>query len=400
MTKFSSISDAITAIANGQMVIIVDDEDRENEGDLAMAARFVTPDAINFMITHGRGLVCVPMADEYIQRLELPDMTPSNTDNFGTAFTLSIDASPKHGVTTGISASDRAKTIQMCVNPNATKSDFVFPGHIFPLRARNMGVMRRAGHTEAIVDLSRLAGLEPAGVICEILKPDGQMARVPDLFEMADQFKMPMITIQDLIAYRRKHEQFIQKIETITMPTSYGDFQLHAYEDTLNHKEHLALTMGDIDSDSPTLVRVHSECLTGDVFQSKRCDCGQQLNAALRLIAEKKSGVLLYMRHEGRGIGLMNKLKAYKLQEEGKDTVEANEALGFDADLREYGIGAQILLNLGVRQFDLITNNPKKIIGLDGHGLTLNQRVPIVVQDNDHNRSYLDTKMKRMGHWL
>ncbi len=397
---FSSISDAIKAIANGEMVIIVDDEDRENEGDLAMAARFVTPDAINFMITHGRGLVCVPMADQYIQRLELPDMTASNTDNFSTAFTLSIDAAPKHGVTTGISAADRAKTIQLCVNPNSTKSDFVVPGHIFPLRARNMGVMRRAGHTEAIVDLSRLAGLEPAGVICEILKPDGQMARVPDLFKMAEQFNMPMITIQDLIAYRRQHEQFIQKVETVAMPTDYGEFQLHAYEDTLNHKEHLALTMGTITPDTPTLVRVHSECLTGDVFQSQRCDCGQQLDAALRLIAEKKSGVLLYMRHEGRGIGLINKLKAYKLQEQGKDTVEANEALGFAPDLREYGIGAQILLDLGVRTFDLMTNNPKKIVGLDGHGLTLNQRVPLVVQENDHNRSYLDTKMKRMGHWL
>jgi len=397
---FSSISDAIKAIANGQMVIIVDDEDRENEGDLAMAARFVTPDAINFMITHGRGLVCVPMADQYIQRLELPDMTASNTDNFSTAFTLSIDAAPKHGVTTGISAADRAKTIQLCVNPNSTKSDFVVPGHIFPLRARNMGVMRRAGHTEAIVDLSRLAGLEPAGVICEILKPDGQMARVPDLFKMAEQFNMPMITIQDLIAYRRQHEQFIQKVETVAMPTDYGEFQLHAYEDTLNHKEHLALTMGTITPDTPTLVRVHSECLTGDVFQSQRCDCGQQLDAALRLIAEKKSGVLWNMGPEGRGIGLISKLKAYKLQEQGKDTVEANEALGFAPDLREYGIGAQILLDLGVRTFDLMTNNPKKIVGLDGHGLTLNQRVPLVVQENDHNRSYLDTKMKRMGHWL
>ena len=399
-SPFDSIETGIAAIKAGKLVIIVDDEARENEGDLAMAAQHVTPDAINFMITQGRGLVCMPITDDYLDRLELPDMTLQNTDHFGTAFTLSLDAGPQHGVTTGISAADRAKTIQLCVDPSSTRQDFVRPGHVFPLRARKMGVLRRAGHTEAIVDLARLAGLAPAGVICEILKPDGSMARVPDLAALAKAHNLPFITIQDLIAYRRKTETFIQKIEHVSLPTPHGDFTLHAYEDTLNNKHHLALSMGEIRADTPLLVRVHSECLTGDVFHSQRCDCGDQLDAAMKQIAAKKSGIILYMRQEGRGIGLLNKIRAYKLQETGQNTIEANESLGFNADLREYGIGAQILLDLGVKIFDLMTNNPKKIIGLAGYGLTLRNRVPLITKPNAHNAGYLHTKSQDMGHLL
>lgn len=397
---FSSIEDAIADVANGRMVIVVDDEDRENEGDLVMAAHFVTPDAINFMIKHGRGLVCLPLTDETLAKFDLSDMVEQNKDAHKTAFTVSVDAAKHHGVSTGISASDRAKTIQLFLRPESTKDDFVTPGHIFPLRAKNMGVLRRAGHTEAAVDLARLAGTEPAGVICEIINEDGQMARVPDLALFAKQHDLKMITIKDLIEYRLKKERFISKIEQTRLPTKHGTFTLTCYKDELNNKQHLAMSMGKISPDEATLVRVHSECLTGDVFGSQRCDCGDQLDAALRLISERGSGVLLYMRQEGRGIGLVNKLKAYNLQDQGHDTVEANLKLGFSADLRDYGVGAQILLDLGVKTFDLMTNNPKKIVGLEGYGLSLHQRVPLVVETNEHNEDYLKTKSDKMGHML
>lgn len=398
--KFDLIEDAIHDIANGKMVVVVDDEDRENEGDLVMAAHFVTPDAINFMIKYGRGLVCLPVTDDYLDRFDLQDMVSENKDGFGTAFTVSIDASRAHGVTTGISATDRAKTIQLFINTNSTKDDIVTPGHIFPLRARKMGVLRRAGHTEAAVDLARLAGTESAGVICEIINENGDMARVPDLAEFVKKHGLKLITIKDLIQYRIKNERFISKIEETRLPTKYGTFTLICYRDELNDKIHLALKMGEIKSKQNTLVRVHSECLTGDVFHSQRCDCGEQLDSAMKMIRDNGSGLLLYMRQEGRGIGLVNKLKAYNLQDLGHDTVEANEKLGFPPDLRDYGVGAQILLDLGVKRLNLITNNPKKIIGLEGYGITLNKQVPLIVEANEHNSDYLQTKSKKMGHML
>jgi len=395
---FNTISDALNDIANGRMVIVVDDEDRENEGDLVMAAHYVTPEAINFMIQHGKGLVCVPVTDEILDRMELKEMVKENTDSLKTAFTVSIDAAKHHGVSTGISPSDRSKTIQLFINPTSSKNDIVTPGHIFPLRAQKMGVLKRAGHTEAAVDLARMAGLTPAGVICEIIKDDGDMARVDDLVDFAKKHNLKMITIKDLIRYRIEQERFITKIETTKLPTEFGDFEITCYRDELNNQEHVALTKGDISNQDSVLVRVHSECLTGDVFHSQRCDCGPQLHAAMEMIQTNGSGVILYMRQEGRGIGLGNKLRAYKLQDAGADTVEANLKLGFPPDLREYGVGAQILLDLGIRSLDLITNNPTKIIGLEGYGLKINKRVPLIVESNKHNKGYLKTKSDKMGH--
>ena len=395
---FNKIDDAIEDIKRGKMVIVVDDEDRENEGDLIMAAEKVDADKINFMISKAKGLVCVPITDDIIDRLSLKQMVKNNNEVHQTAFTISIDASPKHKVSTGISAEDRAKTIQVLIDEKTTQEDFVQPGHVFPLRARKMGVLRRAGHTEAAVDLARLAGLKPAGVICEIIKDDGKMARLDDLKIFAKEHALKIITIQDLISYRQQKETFIEEQVSVKMPTKFGEFQLHSFEDTLNKKTHLALVKGDIDLVNSNLVRVHSECCTGDIFHSLRCDCGEQLAAALQIIEQKGSGILLYMRQEGRGIGLENKLKAYKLQESGLNTVEANLKLGFKADLREYGIGAQILKKLGVKKIDLLTNNPKKIVGLKGYGLEICKRVPIIISKNKYNEKYINTKKHSLGH--
>jgi 3,4-dihydroxy 2-butanone 4-phosphate synthase/GTP cyclohydrolase II len=397
---FNDIPSAIDDIANGKMVIVVDDEDRENEGDLVMAASFVTPSAINFMIRHGRGLVCLPVVEEILDRWQLKEMVEKNEDRLQTSFTVSIDAAPHLGVSTGISAADRAKTIQTFLNPSAPLKDIVSPGHIFPLRARKMGVLRRAGHTEAAVDLARMAGLAPAGVICEIIKEDGDMARVPDLIPFAQAHGLKIITIKDLIRHRIREERFIEKIESVPLPTDFGDFDITCYRDIINDKHHLALTKGKISGQSNVLVRVHSECVTGDVFHSSRCDCGTQLHEAMRMVDEAGSGVILYMKQEGRGIGIANKLKAYKLQDRGEDTVEANLKLGFAPDLRDYGVGAQILLDLGIQTINLITNNPTKVVGLEGYGITINQRVPLITTPTTHNARYLQTKSEKMGHLL
>jgi 3,4-dihydroxy 2-butanone 4-phosphate synthase/GTP cyclohydrolase II len=394
----SSIEEAIKDIKEGKFVIIVDDEDRENEGDLAIAAEKVTPEAINFMVKHARGLVCMPVKGERLDELEIPMMVSYNTSKFTTAFTVSIEA--KHGVTTGISAKDRAETVKAVINPRTKPSDIARPGHIFPLRAKEGGVLVRAGHTEAIVDLAKMAGLYPAGVICEIMSEDGSMARLPELKEVAEKFGIKVVSIADLITYRRRHEKLVKRVAEAKLPTKYGEFEIIAYKSDMDPDQHVALVMGDISGEEPVLVRVHSECLTGDVFESLRCDCGEQLDHALRMIAEEKRGVLLYMRQEGRGIGIHNKISAYHLQDNGMDTVEANISLGFPADLRDYGIGAQILTDLNLHRIRLLTNNPKKVIGLEGYGLEVVETVPIIVKPNPYNERYLETKKNKMGHIL
>ncbi len=399
MPEFSTVPELITDIADGKMVVIVDDQDRENEGDLICASAKITPELINFMATHGRGLICAPILPDAAKRLGLPLMVGRNTESHGTNFTVAVDAA--HGITTGISAADRSKTVEILANPLSEPQDLVRPGHILPLQAKEEGVLRRAGHTEAAVDLARLAGLEPAGVICEILNEDGTMARLPELQEFADKHDLKMGTIESLIEYRRNEEKLIEKVEHIEMPTDFGKFGLNLYVSKLNPDEHhMALVKGQISPDDEVLVRVHSECLTGDVFASRRCDCGSQLHDALRMIEEEKKGVLVYMRQEGRGIGLVNKIKAYKLQQEGLDTVEANEKLGFSSDLRDYGMGAQILYDLGVRKIRLLTNNPRKVVGLDGHNLEIVEQVPIQVEANPDNEKYLQTKRDKLGHKL
>jgi 3,4-dihydroxy 2-butanone 4-phosphate synthase/GTP cyclohydrolase II len=394
----SSITEAIEDIKAGKFVIIVDDEDRENEGDLALAAEKVTPKAVNFMTKHARGLVCLPTTGERLDELQLPLMVDQNTCKFGTAFTVSVDA--KYGTTTGISAADRAQTIKAMTDPATKADDLARPGHIFPLRAREGGVLVRAGQTEAIVDLAKLARLYPAGVICEIMNEDGTMARLPQLEVISDKFGIKIITVADLIAYRRRHEKLVHRVAEAKLPTKYGEFTAIAYKSDIDPDEHLVLVMGDISTEESVLVRAHSECLTGDVFGSLRCDCGEQIDLAMRNIANEGRGVLLYMRQEGRGIGFHNKMRAYALQDEGLDTVEANLALGFPSDLRDYGIGAQILADLGLHKIRLLTNNPKKVIGLEGHGLKVVETLPIIATPNPYNRDYLETKRKKLGHLL
>lgn len=394
--NFNTIEEALEDIREGRMILVVDDEDRENEGDLLMAAEKVTPESVNFMATYGRGMICVPMTEENARRLELDLMVERNTESMKTAFTVTVDHKSS---TTGISAFERANTIKELANPASVSSDFTRPGHIFPLIARDGGVLKRSGHTEAAVDLARMAGLHPAGVICEVMNDDGTMARVPQLFEFAKMHGLKIITIEELIKYRRKNEKLVTAAAKAKLPTEYGEFEIIAYENTINGEHHIALVKGHLSNpDEPVLVRVHSECLTGDAFHSLRCDCGEQLNAALRQIRDEGRGVLLYMRQEGRGIGLVNKIRAYALQDKGKDTVEANELLGFAPDLREYGIGAQILYDLGIRKIRLLTNNPKKIIGLSGYGLEIVERVPIQIEANEVNKFYIRTKKEKMGH--
>ena len=400
--KFDSIDAALADIKSGRAVVVVDDENRENEGDLICAAQFATPDMINLMAVEARGLICLAMTPERLDALDLPLMVSKNTDSNQTAFTVSIDAAPHLGVTTGISAEDRARTIQVAINPASKPEDLSRPGHIFPLRAKQGGVLKRAGHTEAAVDLSRLAGLYPAGVICEIQNPDGSMARLPELVEYAQKHHLKLISIADLISYRLKHDRFVYRETVCKFPSRFGNFQLYAYRNTLNNTEHLAIVKGNLAdfADRPVMVRMHSECLTGDALGSLRCDCRMQLQAALKMIEAADLGVVVYLRQEGRGIGLVNKLKAYTLQDLGLDTVEANERLGFPADLRDYGMGAQMLNDLGIKQIRLITNNPRKIAGLKGYGLEIVERLPLLIEANDYNSEYLATKAKKLGHLL
>lgn len=396
--RIDAIEAALEDIRNGKMIIVVDDEDRENEGDFVIAAQFATPEVINFMATHGRGLICVPLEEKRCQELGLDLMVGNNTDKHGTAFTVSVDY--QHGTSTGISAADRALTVQALINPLTQPDDFRRPGHIFPLMARAGGVLRRAGHTEAGTDLARLAGLTPAAVIVEIMNEDGSMARLPELRQVADKFDLKLVTIEDLIQYRLRNESLVRRVTDVMMPTELGDFQLYAYQQIDTEQTHLALVKGTWQPNDPVLVRVHSSCVTGDIFGSCRCDCGPQLHRAMEMLEEAGSGVIVYMNQEGRGIGLLNKLRAYKLQEQGRDTVEANIELGFAADQRDYGVGAQILRDLGVRKMRLMTNNPRKRAGLIGYGLEILENVPIEIAPNVHNQRYLATKRSKLGHLL
>lgn len=400
--KFDSIDTTLADLKAGRAIVVVDDENRENEGDIICAAQFATPDLINFMAVYARGLICLAMTGSRLDELDLPLMVTNNTDSNQTAFTVSIDASPSAGVSTGISAEDRARTIQVAINPNSRPRDLRRPGHVFPLRAREGGVLKRAGHTEAAVDLARLAGLYPAGVICEIQNPDGSMARLPELIEYARTHELRIISIADLISYRLQHERFVCRETIAELPSQFGQFKIYGYRNLLDNSEHVAIVKGDPATfkDQPVMVRVHSECLTGDSLGSLRCDCRMQLQAALKMIENAGQGVVVYLRQEGRGIGLVNKLKAYSLQDLGLDTVEANERLGFPADLRDYGVGAQILNDLGVKQIRLVTNNPRKIAGLKGYGLEMVDRVPLLIEATSYNSGYLATKAEKLGHWM
>ena len=396
--KFSTVEDAVADLRQGKIIIVVDDEDRENEGDFVLAAEMATPDLINFMAKHGRGIICVALTQQRAKELALDMMVDSNTSLHETSFTVSVDYI--HGTSSGVSAFDRSSTVKSLIDPKTKPSDLARPGHIFPLRAMEGGVLRRAGHTEAVVDLCNLAGMTPSGVLCEIMNEDGSMARVPELLDIAKRFKLHIITVRSLIEYRMQREKLVQRVVTTTLPTKDGSYTIHVYRSDTDLKEHIALVKGDISYDTPVLVRVHSECLTGDVFGSLRCDCNDQLHTAIRMVEKEGVGVVLYMRQEGRGIGLVNKLKAYQLQDEGMDTVEANEKLGFRADLRDYGIGAQILRDLGIGKIRLMTNNPKKVVGLHGYGLEIVERVPLEAESHIHNEKYLKTKRDKLGHLI
>jgi len=394
----ATIPEAIEDIRAGKFVIVVDDENRENEGDLVIAAEKVTADSINFMAKYGRGLICMPVTGERLDSLRIPMISSNNTSKFGTPFSVPVEA--REGTTTGISAADRARTVQVMVDPKTKPEDILMPGHLFPLRAREGGVLVRTGQTEATVDLARMAGFTPAGVLCEIMNEDGTMARMPQLEVFAKKHGLKIVSVADLIAYRFRHERLVTRVAEAKLPTPFGNFKIIAYKSTTDPDEHLAMVMGDVNTDEPVLVRVHSQCLTGDVFHSLRCDCGEQIDMAMKRIAEDGRGVVLYMRQEGRGIGIHNKIKAYALQDKGMDTVEANLSLGFKADPRDYGIGAQILADLGVRNMRLMTNNPKKMSGLESYGLNIVEQLPITTQPNPHNRRYLETKQKKLGHTL
>jgi len=396
--KFNSIDSAIEEIKNGRCIIVVDNEDRENEGDLVSASELITPDMVNFMAKEGRGLICITIDSKKAKSLNLEPMERKNSSLYETNFTISVDASKN--TTTGISAFDRFETIRVIIDEKSKESDLARPGHIFPIVGKDGGVLRRAGHTEASMDLARLAGLKPSGVICEILADDGTMARGKTLFEFAKKHNLKIISIADLIRYIRKTEKLVKKVEEVNLPTKYGNFKLHLYEDIFDNNSHIALSLGNFNDEKSTLIRVHSECLTGDVFHSQRCDCGDQLETAMQMIAKNKSGVIVYLKQEGRGIGLMHKIKAYRLQEGGLDTVEANEELGFSADLRDYGVGAQILKDLGITNITIMTNNPKKLVGLEGHGLNIVSRIPIKIKPNQNNKEYLETKKSKLGHIL
>ncbi len=397
---FGTISQAIDDLRNGRLIVVADDEDRENEGDLVGAAELITPDLVNFMAQHGRGLICLALTGERCDELELPQQAGHNTEEHGTAFTVTIDADRRFGVTTGISAKDRATTIHVAINPATRPADLRRPGHIPPLRARPGGVLQRVGHTEAAVDLARLAGLYPAGVICEILNPDGTMARLPELHAFAERHRLTFVTVAQLVAHRLGTEQLVHRVAEAQLPTELGEFRIVGYRNDVDRAEHVALVHGEVAGAADVLVRMHSKCLTGDVFHSLRCDCGPQLDAAMRLIGEAGRGVIVYLDQEGRGIGLLNKLRAYELQDAGTDTVEANQRLGFAPDLRNYGIGAQILRDLGLTTIRLMTNNPRKVVGLDAYGLSITERVPLRLDPTSHNRSYLDAKRDKLGHFL